>query len=314
MSDEQKPALSIVIVSYNTCEMTLACIRSVFNETTTTNFEIIVVDNASSDGSAEKIEKEFGNKVNLTRLPDNVGFAAGNNVAAKYVKSDLILLLNPDTVVLDKAIDNLVSFSIRNQDSMIWGGITLFGDKSLNPTSCWQKVTLWNIFCRTFGLSLLFKNSPLFNSEQYAGWKRDTIKYVDIVSGCLLLIKTSLWNTLDGFDNDFFMYAEDADLCLRAVKYGAKPLITPDAIIIHYGGASGSIKEETKIRLFKAKILLMKKHWGKYKYTLGRYLYLLYPFNKMIAHKILSLINKRYEGESLVWSEVWKRRKEWLNS
>lgn len=314
MTDKKNETLSIIIVSYNTCQMTLECIRSVFNETNATKFEIIIVDNASSDGSAEEIEKEFGAKVKLVKLKENIGFAAGNNIAAKYATSDLILLLNPDTIVLDKAIDKLVSFSVHNQDSMIWGGITLFGDKSLNPTSCWRKMTLWNVFCRTFGLSLLFKNSSLFNSEQYAGWKRDTVKYVDIVSGCFLLIKTTMWNRLGGFDNDFFMYAEDADLCLRAIKYGAKPLITPDAIIIHYGGASGSIKEDKKIKLFKAKILLMKKHWRRNKYLLGRFIYLLYPFNKMIAHKILSLINKRFKDESLVWGEVWKRRKEWLDS
>lgn len=312
MTDKENPSLSIIIVSYNTCQMTLECIRSVFDETKTTKFEIIIVDNASHDNSAEEIEKEFGSKINLIKLSDNVGFAAGNNMAVKYASSDLILLLNPDTIVLDKAIDKLVAFSNQHNDSMIWGGITLYADRSLNPTSCWGKITLWSVFCSASGLSLLFKNNPLFNREQYGGWKRNTVKEVDIVSGCFLLIKSSLWDKLGGFDKDFFMYAEDADLCLRASNLGAKPLVSPDAVIIHYGGASGGIKEETKIKLFKAKILLMKKHWGKYNYKLGRFVYSLYPLNKMIAHKMLSLVNKKFKNESLVWDDIWKRRREWL--
>ena len=154
----------------------------------------------------------------------------------------------------------------------------------------------------------------MFNTEQYAGWKRDTEKYVDIVSGCFLLINAALWNKLDGFDSDFFMYAEDADLCLRAIDSGAKPLIDPNAVIIHYGGASGRVKEEKIIKLFKAKITLLKKHWGRYKFILGKYIFLLYPFNKMVAHKMMAVMNDKYKAESDVWQAIWNRRDEWLNS
>ncbi len=309
---KDKPELSIIIVSYNTCEMTLACLKSVFNETNHTNFEVVVVDNASSDGSAEQIEKIYGNDINLIKLSDNLGFAAGNNLAAKYASANKLLLLNPDTIVLDYAIDKLVSFSKCNKESMVWGGKTLFADMSLNPTSCWRQMTLWNLFCRAFGLPLFFKNSSLFNSEQYGGWMRDSIKYVDIVTGCFLLIETSLWNEVDGFDPDFFMYGEDADLCLRAKQHGAKPIINPDSVIIHYGGASERVKEDKIIKLLKAKHLLINKHWGIFKYKLGRFIIVLYPLNKMISQKILSLINDKYNSESLVWDLIWKRRKEWL--
>jgi len=314
MIDKDKLKLSIIIVSYNTRQMTLECIRSVFEETKSTSFKLIIVDNASSDGSADAIEKEFGSKVELIKLTDNVGFAAGNNLAADHATTELVLLLNPDTIVLDEAIDRIVLFSNQNLDALIWGGKTLFADKSLNPTSCWRQITLWNIFCRSFGLARLFKNNSFFNSEQYGGWKRDTIKRVDIVTGCFLLIKTELWKKLDGFDSDFFMYGEDADLCLRARNYGANPLINPDAVIIHYGGASERIKEDKMIKLFKAKILLTKKHWGNFKYKLGKFIFLLYPLNKVITQKVLFFMGKDVKKEAFVWGAIWERRKEWLDS
>ena len=127
-----KITLTIIIVSYNTSEMTLECIRSVYRETTSINFEIIVLDNNSSDNSVEAIASEFP-KMNLISSKINYGFAKGNNIAAKEAKGDFLLLLNPDTVVLDRAIDNLIEFAVNNAQAEIWGGKTLFGDGSLNP-------------------------------------------------------------------------------------------------------------------------------------------------------------------------------------
>lgn len=306
------PELSIIVISYNTCEMTLECLRSVYRETKTTGFELIVLDNASSDGSSEAIDAEFGNEIKLISSKDNLGFAAGNNKVAQEANGKFLLLLNPDTVVLDGAIDKLIVFAHKNSEAKIWGGKTLFADMSLNPTSCWRQITLWNLFCRAFSFTRLFKNSSLFNSEQYGGWKRDTVKHVDIVTGCFLLIKTTLWKEIGGFDPGFFMYGEDADLCLQAINHGAKPIINPDSVIIHYGGASERVKEDKIIKLLKAKHLLIKKHWGVFKYEFGKFIILLYPLNKMITHKILSLIDHKHKLESLVWNAIWKRRKEWL--
>lgn len=305
--------LSIIIISYNTKQLTLECIKSVLDQTTDTSYELIVIDNNSPDQSAEAIQQQFPH-INLIASKENLGFAKANNLAAEKASGEYILLLNPDTVVLDKAIDKLVHFAAVNPHAGIWGGRTLYGDKSLNPTSCWQKMTLWNVFCRTSGLTGIFPASEFFNSESYGKWKRDTVREVDIVTGCFLLITTELWNSLKGFDPAFFMYGEEADLCLRAEKLGAKPIVTPDATIIHYGGASEAIQSDKMVRLLKGKVSLIKRHWSPMTAPLGTLLFMLWPLTRSLALKIISKFLPGKTGlkdRAQTWGEIWKRRKEW---
>ena len=134
--------LSIIVVSYNTREITLECLRSVFAETHGLEFELLVVDNDSSDGSAEAIRSEFPD-VWLDALDTNLGFAGANNHAAKRANGNYIQLLNPDTLVLDGAIQSLFRFAESYRGRGIFGGRTLFPDRSLNPSSCWSRITLW---------------------------------------------------------------------------------------------------------------------------------------------------------------------------
>ena len=303
--------LSIIIISYNTKEMTLACLKSVFQQTRDISFEVIVLDNDSKDNSAEAIAAAFP-QIKLLAHKENLGFAAGNNLAAKEAAGDYILLINPDTVVLDGAIQKLFGFARDNPAAGVWGGRTLFADKSLNPASCWRKPTLWEIFCRSFMLSSFFPNSFVFNTGSYSGWDRSTVRQVDIVSGCFYLLKRELWEKLDGFSPEFFMYGEEADLCLRARKLGVKPMVTPDATIIHYGGASEKILADKMVRLLKAKRLLMKNHWSARKYGVGKLIFQMYPFNRLLVSKTLGLFKRNLRKNADVWVELWRRRKEWL--
>src|SRR5690606_157263 len=112
----------------------------------------------------------------------------------------------------------------------------------------------WNLFCRTVGLSRVFPDSAFFNSEAYGGWDRMSERAVDIVTGCLLLIGRADWEALEGFDPVFFMYGEEADLCLRAAdSLGARPLVTPDATIIHHDGASSTARADKMVRILQAR-------------------------------------------------------------
>jgi hypothetical protein len=138
-----------------------------------------------------------------------------------------LLLLNPDTLILDDAIDRLFAFAENTPILGIWRGRTVFADGSLNPKSCWRQMTIWSVFCTLVGLSF-FRSSPVFYSEGYGGWPRNTVRRVDLVTGCFFLIDRDLWERLCGFDPTFFMYGEEADLCLRAATLGAKPTVTPD--------------------------------------------------------------------------------------
>lgn len=296
------PDVSIIIVSYGTRDLTLACLESIVQQTNAVRYEVLVVDNASPDDSVEAIAEKYP-QFRLFAQSDNLGFAAANNLAARHAHGEYFLLLNPDTLVLDHAVDNLVAFARRRPAAGIWGGRTLFGNRSLNPTSCWQRQTLWNLFCRGTGLAMVFRNSPIFHSEGYGGWKRDSERPVDVVTGCLLLITRALWDRLEGFAPEFFMYGEDADLCLRARSFGYRPAITPEATIVHYGGATETNNARKAKRLLAAKALLIRKHFP----AAARPLALIFLASKPFLKRLISSGKERSN-----WREVWAVRTQWL--
>lgn len=310
------PLLSIIVVSYNTAEMTLACLASVFETAGDLDFELLVIDNASTDGSPEAIEAAYGGeeRVRFTAWADNIGFAAANNVAAETARGRYLLLLNPDTVVLEGALQALLAFAAERPEAKIWGGRTFFGDMSLNPASCWGRLTLWSCLCLATGLARVFPRSELFNPEAYGAWPRDTVRQVDIVSGCFLLIDAPLWRDLGGFDLRFFMYAEEADLCRRAAKAGARPAITPAARIIHHGGASEPARAAKIIRLLAGKVTLIEKHWSAPACALGRTIFRLHVLVRRAAFAAAARLSgrARHKQAADVWAEIWRGRGEWL--
>lgn len=306
--------MSIIVISYNTRDMTLECLASIY-EQTRTPFEVIVVDNASSDGSAEAIAEQFPD-VHLIAETTNHGFAPAHNIAIRHCTSPWILLLNPDTIVLDGALDNLLDFAKRTPDAKIWGGRTLFADGSLNTTSCWRKMSLWTVFCRVTGLTGIFSRSPIFNAEEYAGWARDSEAHVDIVTGCLFLLQRETWDMLGGFDPTFTMYGEEADLCMRArTQLHARPMITPKAEIIHYGGASEKVPADRIIRVIRAKAELIQRHFSPWTRKVGLWLFRLFPLSRTIANKLAGALTGREDlkENGRIWEKVWKRRAEWQN-
>ena len=305
--------VSIILVSYNTRDLTGAALDSVLTETKTSTYEMIAVDNNSSDGSAAMLVAH-PSKPRVVALDSNVGFARANNLAAKEARGKYLLLLNPDTVILDSAIDKLVAFARSMPEARIWGGRTLFADRSLNPASCWRRITAWNLFCRTTGLTAIFPNSEIFNSESFGNWKRDSIRNVDIVTGCFLLIEKEMWDRLGGFDPLFFMYGEESDLCLRARAFAASPVVTPDAEIIHYGGASEKVRADKMVRLIAAKSSLIGLHWPKAAVPFGRVLLAGWPFSRALAMSLRARLSHDLNARqsAAIWREIWMRRAEWL--
>ncbi|HBS29617.1 MAG TPA: glycosyltransferase family 2 protein [Phycisphaerales bacterium] len=307
------PELTVIVISYNTRDMTLEALRSLARETPALAHEVIVVDNDSKDASAEAIAREFP-QVRLIRLRENIGFAAANNLAAREARADLLLLLNPDTVVLDRAAERLVAFARSRPHAGIWGGRTLFADRSLNPTSCWRRQTMWSVLCRACGLTGAFRGSRLFDREAMGCWSRDTEREVDIVTGCFFLIERELWERLGGFDPAFFMYGEEADLCLRARAIGARPRFTPGAVIVHYGGASEKVRADKLVRLLRAKAQLIRRHWSAPSAWLGVRLLSVWCLTNSLAWGAIHAIRPSLGAESRAsWREVWRRRAEWMH-
>lgn len=305
-------SLSILVVSYNSKKLTLECLDSVFQETRLTSFEVIVWDNASTDGSPEAIGAVYGSRARLIRSNQNLGFAAANNRAAEVANGDYLLLLNPDTIVLNGAIDSLVAFAKNNPASGIWGGRTLFKDGRLNPSSCWGRQTVWSLFCQAIGLSVVFKHTSAFNPEGMGEWNREGVRAVDIVSGCFLMIRRELWSALGGFREEFFMYGEEVDLCLRAHSLGAQPLVTSEATIVHYGGASERVLAEKLVRLLKAKALLIDMHFSPALRQIGRWLLFLWPVRRYCIHAVLASVGRRASVDARdAWFEAVRRFRDW---
>jgi hypothetical protein len=289
----------------------MACLESLYAETQSASFEVIVVDNASSDGSAQAIREAFPD-VQLIEPGANLGFAKANNLAAESARGRNLLLLNPDTVVLDGAVDTLVAFAEGLTEPGIVGGRTLHSDGTLNYTSCWGRPTLWSALCSGFGLSTLGRYHTLFDPETMRTWKRDSVRRVDIISGCFFLIQRALWESLEGFDPAFDMYAEDFDLCLRARDRGVRCILCPEAQIIHYGSASEAVKADQLVRQMKAKTRLMRKHWGPLSAALGEILLRLRVATRGYLAAFPLVTNERRKAVAQAWKEAWHRRREWL--
>lgn len=304
--------VSIIVVSYNTREMTLECLRSIYDQTKDLSYEVIVVDNASADGSAQAITEQF-QETALLALNENLGFGRANNLAVQQATGEYILLLNPDTVVLDGAVQKLHAFAKQHPKAGIWGGRSFYADMSLSPGSCWQFPSLWSMVCSALGLNKVWPNSEFFNSEAYGGWQRDTVRPVDMVTGCFLLITRSLWDELGGFDPKFFMYGEDADLNMRAIKLGYQPLINPDATIIHHGGASETIRADQMVRILKARVQLIAAHWHPARTRWAKRLLLLHTAWRYTTLGTLAFLRiRRFQNPAAAWQDIWRRRDQWL--
>lgn len=305
------PDVSILMVNWNTRAMTLACLASIFQETRRTRFEIILVDNGSTDGSAEAIVKDFP-QVRLLAEYRNHGFAAANNLAAPLARGRYLLLLNTDTLILKGAIDALVDAARAMPEARIWGGRTLFADGRLNPSSAWGRITGWSALSFALGLRGLFRNSQFFNPEGLGNWQRDTIRRVDIVSGCFLLIDRDLWRTLGGFDPRFFMYGEEADLCARARRLGAQPMVTPRAVIIHHGGASAATHASKIAYVMGARIGLIDRHLRGTSRILGRAASIAHVALRAIGYALLAMVApRRFSEVAQEWRAAWRYRPLW---
>lgn len=305
------PELSVIIVSFNTCEMTLRAIETLYEQAGDLALQVIVWDNASDDGSCDAIAEAFP-QIELHRCPENIGFAAANNRAAEHAKGDWLLLLNSDTETLPGAIQNLLAFAKANPNAGIVGGRTLFADGSLNATSCFNRMTVWSLLSYSTGLSGLFSGSSLFDPERVQGAKMNEVRAVDIVTGCFLLLRTEFWQELGGFDLRYFMYAEEWDLCLRAGKRGFRPMITPEATIIHHGGASAISSATKQLQSYRGKATIIRDHFGPVRSLIALGLLWFTALNRHMAHSVLIALGRSGGSKSEMWQAVWERRKDWL--
>jgi GT2 family glycosyltransferase len=215
-------------------------------------------------------------------------------------------------VVLDGAIDALMDFSRREPQAGIWGGRTLWADGSLNPTSCWGATTGWSCFAQAIGLSAAFPESRILNPRAYPGWARDSEREVAIVTGCLFLIARSTWNALGGFDPRFFMFGEEAELCIRATERGARPMITPAATIIHYDGASNRDPVQKAVYTLQSTLGVIDLHMHGAERAIARASTVGgVALRAAVTGLAARLGLMRIGAKADYWRGVWSRRGEW---
>ena len=247
--------LSIVIVSWNTCDLLFNCLESICHPPLDLDFEAIVVDNASNDGSREMVTDRFP-EVKLISNSNNPGFAYANNQALRQCSGDLVLLLNADTVVKLGAIETMVNFIESNPDVGIVGARLLNPDGSLQE-SAYPEPTLSREFWRLFHLDKLW----YYGTYPMKSWNHNEPRKVDILKGACLLIRSDALEDVGLFDEDYFIYSEEVDLCTRMQNSGWSLYWLPSAEVIHYGGQSTQqVAEEMFVRLYQGKIQYFRKH------------------------------------------------------
>jgi len=251
--------LSIIIVYWNSAAYTLACIASIRSVAPRVAYEIIVVDNASSDDSADRLQQVPD--IQLIRSTANVGFARANNFGYQHSSSDVLLFLNPDTKVLGSAIDSMYDALASSQTLGVVGCRLLNSDHTLQ-TSCVQAFpTILNQLTDIEALKLRFPGVPMWGIstlfQPVSGFAS-----VDAVSGACLMIRRDVFEGVGLFSTDYFMYCEDVDLCYKVAAAGYQTGYVPDAMVVHYGGQSSkqvntssfaAVMGREAIRMFLAK-------------------------------------------------------------
>jgi GT2 family glycosyltransferase len=252
--------LSVLIVSWNTRELTLAALRS-FLPASGVELEVIVVDNASADGSADAIAAELP-AVRLIRNDRNVGFAGGVNIGLKAARHPLVLLLNPDTRVLGDALARLVDYADAHPEAGILGPRVLNEDGSLQASRFRFPSLLNQVLSATY-LYQLFPRSAFFNRERLGGRETDAAEPVEAVSGCCFLIRRALLDEVGVLDENFFMYAEEVDLCYRAWQAGYEVHYAPVGEIVHLGGGASRLASQRNFLEYRRSMLrFFRKHRG----------------------------------------------------
>lgn len=274
--------LSIIIVNYNVKEFLLNLLDSIRKASKEISTEVIVVDNASDDGSSEILNEKYPD-INLIVNNENVGFGKANNQALEIAKGKYILLLNPDTIVREDTFIKMIEFFQSHPE------VGIAGCKVLNPDGTLQLACRrgfpgpWTSFTKVMGLSTLFPKSRLFARYNLTYLDENQTYEVDAVSGAFLMMTKDVYQKIGGFDKQFFMYGEDLDLCYRAQKSGFKVYYVHSTEIIHYKGESTrrSSIDETKV-FYDAMHLFVRKHFSS-SFIIESILQTAIIFRKLIA-------------------------------
>jgi len=249
-------SISIIIVSWNARNYLRDCLNSIRQTGASCVLEVIVVDNASKDGSPEMVEEEFP-EVKLILVGENLGFARANNLAMKQAAGSILALVNSDVIIHPGCLEKLAAFLDQHDNVGLVGPRVIGGDGKLQ-TTCRSLPTIWNMASGVLGIDLMSNRN------------HDKCAEVEMMSGCFLVARKKAVDEIGGLDERFFFYGEDMDWCKRFRDAGWKLIFVPEATAIHFGGASSlNAPLRFSIELHRANLKYWQKHYG----IAGKYVY-----------------------------------------
>jgi len=257
------PELSIICVNWNSLDLLLDCLESLYALPTGTTFETLVVDNASPEGGIEVVGERFP-QVRIIKSPTNVGFAKANNLGFLNSSGRYVLLLNPDTLVLGSAIATMLDAIQSIGDAGIVGGMLLNTDLSVSTTSIQKFPTILNQVLTFEWLRVHFPNCPLWEIGPLFSATVGPVK-VDVIPGACMMLKREVYERAGMLSEDYFMYAEDIDLNFRVRQLNLSSYYVGSAKIVHHGGRSSSKQggsQWSTVRTCRAMMQLFRTHRG----------------------------------------------------
>ena len=288
--------VSIIIVNWNTSMLLKNCLSSIFNQNMGLKYEVIVVDNASEDGSVKMVKEKFPT-VKLVQNTKNIGFAAGNNIGMKIATGRYILLLNPDTIILDNAIHKTVMIADNKKNVAVLGCQVWLNEKKIQKT-CFRFPSIYSLIVQSFGLYKIFPHSKVLNRNSYCEWDRKTKKYVDVISGMYMLVRKKLIKKVGLMDEDYFVYAEETDWCYRFYKAGYRCMFTPKAKIIHCDGGGKSTQQisvKMYVQMQKSILIFFRKQKGYFSWLFAKYILIFSMIFKLFYFYLVAYLFKKSE-------------------
>ncbi len=255
--------ISIIIVNWNTKDLLERCLNCVTATAGAVSYELIVVDNASIDGSTDMLRAQYP-QVRLVENSQNIGFARANNQGLAIARGRYYLLLNSDAFVNPGAIPAMVKFMDRQADAGACGCRLYYEDGGLQR-SAYSFTTLWTELWQTLWLDRLFPRSKIFGKYHLTYWNMDDTRQVDSIMGAVMLLRAEAICQVGTLDDRYFMYSEEMDLCYRLKKAGWKVYYFPEASAIHiWGGSSQKVQTETTfLRLYHSRVRYFRKHYSR---------------------------------------------------
>ena len=276
--------LSVIIVSWNTRDLLAGCLRSLFATNHAGSIEVWVVDNASKDGSVDMVESCFP-LVRLIANSENLGFARANNQALRRCNGRYILLLNPDTEIKPGALQTLMQFMDLNLQAGGAGPYLLNSDGSLQ-VSCYPLPTLFRELWRLFYLDNLF---PV-GVYQMKDWDDTQPRQVEVLKGACIILRRQALEQVGLFDEDYFIYTEEVDLCYRFTRARWPLYWVPRAKVVHFGGQSvEQVSDEMFMLLYSTKIIFFRKHHGSLAGWFYKFILFLAALIRIILSPIINL-------------------------